>query len=130
MALVFHSCLYRTLSDNAFYNLQATWAAHGVTAAHYMKGGAYTVGATQNISTRLTSMCRAFGGECLIDATVRSIIIENGKAVGVRVSNTDSLEEATDPDKVPVVEIRARKCLTLYTFWFDCRYISPSYCQL
>lgn len=53
-------------------------------------------------------MCRSFGGEALIDATVRSIIIENGRAVGVRVSNTDELEEATDPSQVPVVEVRAK----------------------
>ena len=44
-------------------------------------------------------MVRSFGGEVLIDATVRSIIIENGRAVGVRVSNTDEL---------PLVEIRAK----------------------
>ncbi len=90
---------------------EATFAAHGVTAAHYFNGGAYTVGATQNISTRLTSMCRSFGGEALIDATVRSIIVENGRAVGVRVSNTDELEEcSSDEDlaNVPVVEIRAK----------------------
>ena len=54
---------------------------------------------SNSVSTRLTSMVRSFGGEVLIDATVRSIIIENGRAVGVRVSNTDEL---------PLVEIRAK----------------------
>ena len=53
-------------------------------------------------------MCRSFGGEALIDATVRSIIIENGRAVGVRVSNTDELEETDHPAEVPTVEIRAK----------------------
>jgi all-trans-retinol 13,14-reductase len=56
-------------------------------------------------------MCRSFGGEALIDATVRSIIVEKGRAVGVRVSNTDELEECLsreDLAKVPVVEIRAK----------------------
>ena len=75
---------------------------------HYMTGGAYTVGATQNISNRLTSTCRSYGGEALIDATVRSIIIENGRAVGVRVSNTDELEEASDQSTVPMYEIFAK----------------------
>ena len=106
--------------------------------AHYVNGGAYTgtcfgsfsscsrvllytvtrdllcffpVGATQHISTRLSSMCRSFGGEALIDATVRSIIIENGRAVGVRVSNTDELEEASDLDKVAMVEVRAKNVI-------------------
>jgi len=56
-------------------------------------------------------MVRSFGGEALIDATVRSIIVENGRAVGVRVSNTDELEECLSDDdlaNVPVVEIRAK----------------------
>lgn len=53
-------------------------------------------------------MVRSFGGEVLIDATVRSIVIENGRAVGVRVSNTDELEETSDLDTVPLVEIRAK----------------------
>ncbi len=65
------------------------------------------MGATQNISTRLTSTCRSYGGEALIDATVRSIIIKNGRAVGVRVSNTDELEEAVDQSNVAVYEIFA-----------------------
>lgn len=60
----------------------------------------------------------------MIDATVRSIIIENGRAVGVRVSNTDELEECKSEEeiaKVPTVEIRAKNivCATsvynLYT---------------
>jgi all-trans-retinol 13,14-reductase len=103
--------LTHPIGDYAVQPRDATFAAHGVTAAHYITGGAYTVGATQNISTRLTSMCRSFGGEALIDATVRSIIVENGRAVGVRVSNTDELEECSSDEelaKVPVVEIRAK----------------------
>lgn len=69
------------------------------------------MGATQNISIRLTSACRSFGGEVLIDATVRKIIVENGRAVGVLVSNTDELEECnTEEDlaNVPTFEVRAR----------------------
>lgn len=69
------------------------------------------VGATQNISIRLTSACRSFGGEALIDATVRQVLIEGGRAVGVLVSNTDELEECTSQeelDRVPTYEIRAK----------------------
>lgn len=100
--------LSHPIGDYAVQPREATWAAHGVTATHYMTGGAYSVGATQNISTRLTSTCRSYGGEALIDATVRSIIIKNGRAVGVRVSNTDELEEAVDQSNVAVYEIFAK----------------------
>jgi phytoene dehydrogenase-like protein len=36
-------------------------------------------------------MVRAFGGDVFTDAFVRDIIIEHGRAVGVRVSNTSTL---------------------------------------
>ena len=70
----------------------ASLAAHGVTAEHYIDGGSYTVGPTQNISIRLTSVISSCGGQVLVGATVRGIIIENGKAVGVRVSKTTDIE--------------------------------------
>jgi all-trans-retinol 13,14-reductase len=86
-------------------------AAHGVTMSHYMDGASYCVGATQQISMRSTSLVRACGGEALIDATVRSIIVENGRAVGVRVSKTSELWECeTEAQRlnVAVTEIRAK----------------------
>lgn len=76
--------------------------------AHYMEGASYTVGATQNMSIRTSSMVRKMGGEALTDATVRSILVENGRAVGVTVSNTTALAESEDSDKVPVYTIRAK----------------------
>ena len=102
-------------SDNATYvgdyavqPKEATLAAHGVTATHYMDGGSYTVGATQNYSMRATSAVRCFGGQVLVDATVREVIVENGRAVGVRVSNTSALTGAGDKNSVPSTEIRAK----------------------
>lgn len=70
--------------------------------AHYMEGAAYTVGPTQNISIRSSSMLREMGGQVLCDATVTQIIIEKGRAVGVLVRNTSAGSSG------PVTEIRAR----------------------
>ena len=70
--------------------------------AHYMEGAAYTVGPTNNISIRNSSMLRNFGGEVLCDATVEQIIIENGRAVGVKVHNTSAGKDS------PITEIRAK----------------------
>jgi all-trans-retinol 13,14-reductase len=100
--------LAHPIGDYAVQPRDATMAAHGVTMAHYMDGASYTVGSTQKISVRLTSMVRNFGGEVFVDATIRSIIIENGRAVGVRVSNTSALKESDDESLVPVTEIRAK----------------------
>jgi phytoene dehydrogenase-like protein len=98
--------LCHPIGDYAVQPRDATMAAHGVTMAHYMGGAAYTVGATQKISIRLTSMVRNFGGEVLVDATVRGIIIKNGRAVGVKVCNTSALQNGET--NVPVTEIRAK----------------------
>jgi all-trans-retinol 13,14-reductase len=97
------------IGDYAVQPKEATLAAHGVTMTHYIDGGSYTVGATQNISMRATSMTRAFGGEALIDATVKEIIVENGRAVGVRVCNTSALTEVGgDYSQLRITEIRAK----------------------
>ena len=72
--------LTHPIGDYAVQPREATMAAHGVTMAHYMDGACYSVGATQKISLRSTSLVRALGGEALVDATVLGIIIENGKA--------------------------------------------------
>ena len=47
-------------------------------------------------------MLRNFGGEVLCDATVENIILEKGRAVGVRVRNTSAGSDG------PLTEIRAR----------------------
>lgn len=99
------------IGDYAVQPRDATMAAAGVTMAHYNNGAAYTVGPTQNISIRLTSMVRPYGGEVLVDATVRSIIIRKNCAVGVRVSNTSALNACkTDEERamVPITEVFAK----------------------
>ena len=99
------------IGDYAVQPRDATMAAHGVTMAHYMDGGCYTVGPTQNISIRMTSMLRSFGGDAVVDATVRDIIIEQGRAVGVRVCNTSALNACASEEAkaaVPCTEVRAK----------------------
>jgi phytoene dehydrogenase-like protein len=103
--------LTHPIGDYAVQPRQATMAAHGITMAHYVDGASYTVGATQKISIRLTSMVRSFGGEVFVDATVRGIIVENGRAVGVRVSSTSALAKCSSEEEtalVPVTEIRSK----------------------
>jgi all-trans-retinol 13,14-reductase len=103
--------LTHPIGDYAVQPRDATFAAHGITMAHYMDGAAYTVGATQNISIRSSSLLREFGGNVLVDATVQEIVLENGRAVGVRVSNTSSLAAESENEFGPaplVTEIRAK----------------------
>ena len=99
--------LTHPIGDYAVQPREATFAAHGITMAHYMQGAAYTIGATQNISIRSSSLLREMGGEVLVDATVEEIIMENGRVVGVRVVNT--VDKANSHGKsLMATEIRAR----------------------
>uniref|UniRef100_A0A6U6GTW2 Amine oxidase domain-containing protein n=1 Tax=Odontella aurita TaxID=265563 RepID=A0A6U6GTW2_9STRA len=103
--------LTHPIGDYAVQPRDATFAAHGVTMTHYMGGASYTVGATQNISVKTSSLLREFGGEVFVDANVHGIIIEDGRAVGVRVSNEKMLAECTsEAEKASIVitEIRAK----------------------
>lgn len=84
------------------FTSQATFAAQGITMAHYAEGASYTVGPTNNISIRLSSMVREMGGEVFCDATVEEIIIEGKRALGVKVRNTSAGENGH------ITEIRAR----------------------
>mmetsp|Transcript_18929 Transcript_18929/g.28818 ORF Transcript_18929/g.28818 Transcript_18929/m.28818 type:complete len:678 (+) Transcript_18929:87-2120(+) len=93
--------LNHPIGDYAVQPREATFAAQGITMAHYMEGASYTVGPTGNISIRNSSMLRNFGGEVLCDATVEQIIIENGRAVGVLVRNTSAGQDGK------ITEIRA-----------------------
>jgi len=52
------------------------------------------------------SIVRDLGGEVLVDATVRQIVVENGRAIGVKVSRSSDIELMGED--APVTEIRAK----------------------
>ena len=93
--------LNHPIGDYAVQPRVATFAAQGITMAHYAEGASYTVGPTQNLSIRMSSMLREMGGDVLCDATVEKIILENGRAVGVLVRNTSAGKDGA------LTEIRA-----------------------
>eukprot|EP00808_Paulinella_micropora_P004458 g35280.t1 len=87
--------LCHPIGDYAVQPRQATMAAHGVTLMHYVDGGSYSVGPTQNISRRLAAVLPDAGGKAMVDATViRLLLSPDGKrVVGVRVVKTGTLRE-------------------------------------
>ena len=111
--------LNHPIGDYAVQPRVATFAAQGITMAHYMEGAAYTVGPTQNISIRSSSMLRCMGGDVLSDATVEQIIIEDGRAVGVRVRNTSAGPHG------PITEIRAKNVVCATSIFNLCNNLLP-----
>ncbi|MCB1190501.1 MAG: NAD(P)/FAD-dependent oxidoreductase [Leptospiraceae bacterium] len=57
---------------------------HASIAYHYLKGGYYPEGGAGKIAESILPIIQKYGGDILINCKVEEIIIENGKAVGVR----------------------------------------------
>lgn len=64
---------------------QAAFVMHAMVAKHYITGGNYPVGGAIRIAETIIPVIEAAGGQVFTYAGVDKIIIENGRAVGVRL---------------------------------------------
>ncbi|MCC2615012.1 NAD(P)/FAD-dependent oxidoreductase [Aestuariibacter halophilus] len=68
---------------------QASFAIHGMVMGHYLNGAAYPVGGAGTIAKGLVPVIEAAGGSAMTDTAVNKILIDEGKAVGVRTQTGD-----------------------------------------
>jgi all-trans-retinol 13,14-reductase len=66
---------------------EASFAVHGTIMGHYLEGAAYPVGGAAAIAKGLVPVIEAAGGSARAGTPVSEILIEDGKAVGVRTSS-------------------------------------------
>ncbi|PID54987.1 MAG: FAD-dependent oxidoreductase [Gammaproteobacteria bacterium] len=71
--------------DNGMSPKKGSFIIHCLIAKHYFNGGYYPVGGASEIATTIIPKIQAGGGEVFTYADVEQIIIENGRAVGVRM---------------------------------------------
>lgn len=64
---------------------QAAFVMHAMVAKHYITGGNYPVGGALRIAETIIPVIEAAGGHVFTYAGVEQILIENGRAVGVRL---------------------------------------------
>ena len=64
---------------------QAAFVMHAMVAKHYITGGNYPVGGATKISETIIPLIEAAGGQVFTYAGVDQILVENGRAVGVRM---------------------------------------------
>ncbi|TGK20538.1 phytoene desaturase family protein [Leptospira stimsonii] len=72
----------------------SAFAIHALIVAHYLKGGYYPIGGSGVISQSIQKIIQEKGGRILLSREVQEILIQDGKAVGVRVKNRKKSEEA------------------------------------
>src|SRR5690554_3327351 len=66
---------------------QSSFMVHALIARHYQYGGFYPVGGASEIAKSIIPVIQAGGGDVLTYADVKEILIEKGKAVGVRMAD-------------------------------------------
>lgn len=66
---------------------QSSFGIHAIIAAHYFDGASYPVGGASRIAETIAPEIERNGGKVVVSAEVQEIIIENGKATGVRMAD-------------------------------------------
>lgn len=64
---------------------ESCFAIHAMVVAHFMRGGYYPVGGSAAIANGLLKTVKAAGGETIVRAPVAEILVQGGKAVGVKL---------------------------------------------
>lgn len=67
---------------------QAAFGMHAQVVTHYWRGGWYPVGGAKQIARSIIPVIERFGGQVVSGKTVTEILIEEGRARGVRTSAT------------------------------------------
>lgn len=66
---------------------QSSFLIHSLIAKHYFNGGYYPVGGASKMAETIIPVIQASGGEVFTYASVEQILVEKGKAVGVRMKD-------------------------------------------
>lgn len=82
---------------------QSAFATHAVIATHYLNGAWYPDGGAGEVGKATGAIIRAAGGELLPNHEVKSILLQDGRAVGVEVSVKKGKEGGHAEFRAPIV---------------------------
>jgi all-trans-retinol 13,14-reductase len=70
---------------------ESSFAAHATIAEHYFEGGSYPIGGAGVIAAAMAERLERTGGKLVTSAEVAEIVVERGRAAGVRLSDGHEL---------------------------------------
>lgn len=73
--------------DNGLPPAQSSFIIHSLIARHYLYGGYYPVGGASRMAETIIPQIQKNGGELFTYASVEQILVEAGRAVGVRMAD-------------------------------------------
>jgi all-trans-retinol 13,14-reductase len=82
------------LGDYGLPPADSSFAMHALVASHYFRGGYYPVGGSGVIAESIIPVIEQAGGTILVGAEVAEIVLEGGRAVGVRMAADDAVIRA------------------------------------
>ena len=66
---------------------QSSFGIHAIIASHYFNGASYPVGGAARIAETIAPLIERNGGKIVVSADVHEIIVQNGKATGVKMAD-------------------------------------------
>jgi all-trans-retinol 13,14-reductase len=72
--------------DHGLPPSQASFVIHAMIFNHYLGGAAYPVGGASRIAESIAPVIEASGGAIVLRAEAASVVVESGRAVGVRMA--------------------------------------------
>lgn len=66
---------------------RSSWGMHAAVVGHYLGGGYYPIGGSASFAATFAPVIEAQGGHLATCATVNQILVEGGRAVGVRLED-------------------------------------------
>ncbi len=76
----------------------SSFPCHATVVNHYLNGGYYPVGGAGTIAESVKAIVEEHGGQFLLNREVTQVLIENGRAVGVKVRKVNTKEGSPDEE--------------------------------
>lgn len=104
----FHNPALRTLltthwGDYGVEPERSAFVAHAMIVGHYMNGAWFPQGGSGQISRMVEEKIRSNGGEIRVSQSVEEILVQNGQAVGVRITDTSGTHPMTYEERAPII---------------------------
>ena len=95
---------------------ESPFALHATIVQHYLEGGYYPIGGAGTIAQSVQQLVEAQGGNIRLNREVTTVLIEDGRAVGVRVRNLKTKESEIEDYYAPVIVSNAGAYNTYLNF--------------
>jgi all-trans-retinol 13,14-reductase len=82
---------------------QSSFANHAMVVRHFFKGGYYPIGSSKTIAEAIVPIIESTGGSVRVNHEVQEILVEKGRAVGVKVTKKQGKKREDVTFHAPVI---------------------------